>query len=82
VSLAFPKDSCAKRKRKLADGVWLLNYGSIEHGVAVHVCEGRGWFTVMTYRENFDGPNYWCSNCGYVVPEGLAMAIRMNELEI
>lgn len=82
MNLVFPDNSCADRKRKIAEGVYLLNYGSIERGVVVHLCEGCDWFKVMCYRENFDGPNYWCPGCGYELPEGLAMAVRMNELEI
>jgi hypothetical protein len=48
----------------------------------VHHCEGKTWLKEMTYRENFDGPNYWCGGCGYELPDGIAMAVRMNELEL
>ncbi len=33
----------------------------------------------LTFRENNDGPLYWCSECGYVVENGVAMAIRLYE---
>ena len=82
MSASFPSDSCADIKRKIADDVWLLSYRSLKKPIPVHICEGCDWFKVMKYRENFDGPVYWCEGCGYVLPEGLAMAIRVNELEL
>ena len=81
MSASFPSGSCADVKKKIADDVWLLTYGN-QPSIPVHLCEGCDWFKVMRYRESFDGPVYWCEGCGYVLPDGLAMAIRVNELEL
>jgi hypothetical protein len=77
----YPEES-TDIKKKIADRVYILTYPSMDKPMLVHHCEGHTWFKEMTYRENFDGPNYWCGGCGYELPEGTAMAVRMNELEL
>jgi hypothetical protein len=36
----------------------------------------------LTFRENDEGPLYWCNGCGYTVDNGVAMAIRLYEAPI
>lgn len=75
------EDSTSVRK-KIAERVYILDYPAIKKPMLVHLCEGCTWFKEMRYRENFDGPVYWCEGCGYILPEGIAMAVRINELEL
>jgi hypothetical protein len=77
----WPEASAAIRK-KIADRVYILTYPAMTKPILVHHCPDNTWFKQMTYRENFDGPNYWCTGCGYVLPDGMAMAVRVNELEL
>jgi hypothetical protein len=68
--------------RKLTDEVWLaaLLEGT-DH--PYHKCkQEEPWLTEMQLRENEDGPLYWCPGCGYVADNGVAMAIRLNEVSI
>lgn len=69
-------------RRKIAEDVYILTYPSMNKPLLVHLCGGCTWYKEMTYRENFDGPNYWCRGCGYELPDGIAMAVRVNELEL
>jgi hypothetical protein len=69
-------------RKKIADRVYILSYPGMNKPMLVHHCPGNTWFKEMTYRENFDGPNYWCRGCGHVLPDGIAMAVRVNELEL
>ena len=71
------------QRKKIAEGVYLLEYPKKSIPLLVHQCEGIGeWYKEMKFRDNFDGPNYWCVGCGYELPDGIAMAVRMNELEL
>lgn len=47
-----------------------------------HKCHGEAWLTEMVFRDNNEGPMYWCMGCGYTLEEGVSMAVRLNEVEI
>jgi hypothetical protein len=53
-----------------------------EAPVVGHLCPDNGFLTEMTLRENESGPMYWCRGCGYILEEGLSMAVRLNEVNI
>lgn len=69
-------------QKLVADGVYIVDT-STQGLQVVHRCatfpEG---LKEMTLRENEEGPMYWCNGCGYVLEEGLSMAIRLNEVDI
>jgi hypothetical protein len=68
--------------KKIAERVYLVKYNSVAHEMLVHLCEDRGDYKEMTFRENDDGPMYWCEGCGFVLDDGTAMAIRLYEAPI
>ncbi len=79
---------------KIADDVYLLPYlegknqpghdfiQKYENTRPYHKCRGEQWLTEMVFRDNNEGPMYWCTGCGHTLDEGIAMAIRLNEVEI
>lgn len=68
-------------QKLIADGVYLIDrMGDIP--VVAHRCINSSWLKEMTLRENETGPLYWCPSCGYILEEGLSMAIRLNEVDI
>ena len=79
---------------KITDSVWIENYElpfDSKSMFIVHNCARvddkdvqmrRTNAGVMELRNNDEGPNYWCSKCGYVLDEGASMALRLFELEI
>jgi hypothetical protein len=69
-------------EKKIAENVYLVKYTGIDNEMLVHHCEGKGHYKEMTFRENDEGPMYWCEGCGYVVDNGTAMAIRLYEAPI
>ena len=69
-------------EKKIADRVYLVKYAGIPEEMLVHHCEGKEHYKEMTFRENDEGPMYWCEGCGYVVDNGTAMAIRLYEAPI
>jgi hypothetical protein len=77
----WPEESTSV-KTKIAERVYILTYPNLCAPMLVHHCPDQTWFKQMTSRDNYDGPNYWCGGCGYELPEGLAMAVRMNELDL
>jgi hypothetical protein len=66
-------------EKKVAEDVYLVKYSSFDYEMLVHHCEGKQYYKEMTFRENEDGPMYWCEGCGYVIDNGTAMAIRLYE---
>jgi hypothetical protein len=60
--------------KKIAEDVYLIN-----GDILVHQCTGESFMKVMQLRESDDGPMYWCDGCGYVVDDGVAMAVRLYE---
>ncbi len=69
-------------EKKIAERVYLVKYNTVPHEMLVHHCEGIGHYKEMTFRENDDGPMYWCEGCGFVLDDGTAMAIRLYEAPI
>jgi hypothetical protein len=70
-------------RKKIIDDVYLLEYKQMHTPLLVHECFGaEDWYVRMTLRNNEEGPMYWCPGCGFVLPEGPSMAVRMYELEI
>ena len=69
-------------EKKVAERVYLIKYNTVECEMLVHHCEGKGHYKEMTFRENDDGPMYWCEGCGFVLDDGTAMAIRLYEAPI
>lgn len=68
--------------RKLAEAVYVEEYGydlGHEEIKLLHECEEGEWMHHLALRENEDGPMYWCVNCGAVIDNGEAMAIRLYE---
>jgi len=80
--------------KKIADNVYLLEYeeGKLQSGHEFiqeytgtrpyHNCSEELYLTEMVFRDNNEGPMYWCMGCGYTLEEGVSMAIRLNEVEI
>ena len=66
-------------KTKVAEKVYLVKYAHLRHEMLVHHCDGNTYYKEMTFRENDDGPMYWCEGCGFVLGNGEAMAIRLYE---
>lgn len=53
--------------------------------VVCHYCDGEAGMQgsrMMISRANEDGPMYWCTGCGYTLDEGVAMMVRLNEVDI
>ena len=73
------KEMADYSERKIAENVYLVKYGSIEHEMLVHHCEGNEYWKEMTFRESDEGPLYWCEGCGFTIDNGIAMAIRLYE---
>ncbi len=70
-----------KITQNVAVEVYDSSLGNAE--VVCHYCDGvEGISKVMLLRENEDGPMYWCTGCGYTLDEGLAMMVRLNEIDI
>lgn len=78
---------------KVTDSVWIETYIDYPYNVTliIHNCDklpdnefGKRRFNsgVMELRDNDEGPNYWCSTCGYVLDEGASMAIRLFEIDL
>ena len=65
--------------KKVGENVYLLNFTGLDYEILVHRCEGESEYNEMTFRENDDGPMYWCEGCGFVLGNGEAMAIRLYE---
>ena len=64
----------------IAPGVYFIE----DYAGGPKVCHSNcpefpGGLKELTFRENDDGPMYWCNSCGYVVDNGVAMAIRLYE---
>ncbi len=79
--------------KKLSDDVYEITPFDVEEDVGdetgfrnrhlVHMCAPPlHKFAQIVLRENEEGPLYWCTGCGYTVEEGVAMAIRLNEVDI
>lgn len=69
-------------RKVIADGVYILDRGFGSEETIQHACPDGLGSNEMTLRENEDGPLYWCTGCGYILEEGLSMAIRLNEVDI
>jgi hypothetical protein len=69
-------------RKKIIDDVYLLEYRRMHAPLLVHECTSDEWYVRMKLRNNEAGPMYWCPGCGFVLPEGPSMAVRMYELEI
>jgi hypothetical protein len=69
-------------ERKITENVYLVKYATWASEMLVHHCEGNQYYKEMTFRENDDGPMYWCEGCGFVLDNGIAMAIRLYEAPI
>ena len=74
-------------EKTIAENVTIETYDdSLENAeVVCHYCDGREGVQgsrLMISRENDDGPMYWCTGCGYTLDEGVAMAVRLNEVNI
>jgi predicted SprT family Zn-dependent metalloprotease len=80
---------------KIAKDVYLLPYlegknqpgheyiQEYENTRPYHRCKlDQPYLTEMVFRDNNEGPMYWCMGCGYTLEEGISMAIRLNEVEI
>ena len=73
------------REKKITEDVSIETYDeSFDYAeVVCHNCDGDGEpGRLMILRENEDGPMYWCTGCGYTLDEGVAMAVRLNEVDI
>jgi hypothetical protein len=74
-------------EKKITNDVTIETYDESLGGadVVCHYCEGTtsaSGSRLMISRENDDGPMYWCTGCGYTLDEGVAMAVRLNEVDI
>ena len=79
-------------KRKITDNVYIATYNTLPPPLSegyqgykylIHVCNSdTGREAVMHLRKNEAGPLYWCPGCGFTLEGGLAMAIRLDEVEI
>ncbi len=74
-------------EKKIAEDVTIETYddslGNAE--VICHYCDGKEGMKgsrLMISRENEEGPMYWCTGCGYTLDEGVAMAVKLNEVDI
>ncbi len=77
------KDTSHYGQKLVAPGVYLIERMVDGFAPAVaHRCPDGKWLKEMTFRENDDGPMYWCGGCGYTLDPGLSMAIRLNEVDI
>lgn len=68
--------------KKVAENVYLVKYLHVDYEMLAHKCERNTWYKEMTFRENDEGPMYWCEGCGFVLDSGVAMAIRLYEAPI
>lgn len=66
----------------IADGVYLIDKAVEGVSVVAHMCHDEEWLHEMTLRENEEGPLYWCTGCGFILEEGISMAVRLNEVNI
>jgi hypothetical protein len=74
-------------EKKITDDVSIEIYDESLQGASIvcHYCDGPAGMEgsrMMLLRENDDGPMYWCTGCGYVLDDGVAMAVRLNEVNI
>jgi hypothetical protein len=68
--------------RKITDEVWLAAMFK-NKDMPYHKCkQDEPWLREMTLREWEERPMYWCEGCGYIMPDGVSMAVRLNGLEI
>ena len=65
--------------KKVGENVYLVKHNGLNFELLVHLCDGTSEYHEMTFRENDDGPMYWCEGCGFVLGNGEAMAIRLYE---
>jgi len=70
--------------KKFDNGITIRQHG--DRSLILHSCpeakESSNWGIVMCFRENEDGPMYWCPECGYTLANGEAMAIRLYEVNL
>jgi hypothetical protein len=73
-------------EKKICDDVSIEIYDESLGGgeIVCHYCDGDRMqgSRMMISRENDDGPMYWCTGCGYTLDEGVAMMVRLNEVDI
>ena len=74
-------------EKKITEDVTIETYDKSLGGgeVVCHYCKGEQGSEgsrLMVSRENDDGPMYWCTGCGYTLDEGVAMAVRLHEVDI
>ena len=74
-------------EKKITENVTLEVYDDAIGGgeIVCHYCNGEAGVEgsrMMLRRENEDGPMYWCTGCGYTLDEGVAMMVRLNEVDI
>ena len=74
-------------EKKIAEDVSVETYDESLGGgeIVCHYCDGEAGVNgsrMMLLRENEDGPMYWCTGCGYTLDEGVAMMVRLNEVDI
>ena len=74
-------------EKKLTNNVTVGHYssGEDETDLICHYCDGQEGMQgskLMLERDNDDGPMYWCTGCGYTLDEGVAMMVRLNEVNI
>ena len=79
---------------KISENVYLVQYAEakeqpghefIQEYIGTrpyHKCKEEEWLTEMVFRDNNEGPMYWCIGCGFTLEEGVSMAVRLNEVEI
>ena len=76
------------KEKKITEDVSIETYDDLtpyEPDIVCHYCDGvngMGGSRLMLRRENENGPMYWCTGCGYTLDEGVAMAVRLNEVNI
>ncbi len=76
------------KMKKITEDVFIETYNEElddSADVICHHCDGRDGVThgrIMLRRENEEGPMYWCTGCGYTLDEGVAMAVRLNEVDL
>ena len=75
------------KEKKITEDVSIETYDDSmqEADIVCHYCDGETGMEgsrLMIRRENENGPMYWCTGCGYTLDEGVAMAVRLNEVDI
>ncbi len=74
-------------EKKICQDVAIEVYDkSLDGGeIVCHYCDGEEGINgsrMMLRRENEDGPMHWCTGCGYTLDEGVAMMVKLNEVDI